>query len=42
MAHSPVDVSTIGQIPGTSVICTLCGNHLVDDGERGWRIAGEE
>jgi hypothetical protein len=39
--HDPIDVGTLGQIPGTSVICGRCGNHLVNT-ESGWRLAGEE
>jgi hypothetical protein len=41
LEHDPIDVGTLGQIPGTSVICGRCGNHLVNT-ESGWRLAGEE
>lgn len=39
LEHDPADISTLGDRPGTRVICTRCGNHLVAGDGGGWAIA---
>lgn len=38
--HQPVDISTLGDLPETRMLCTRCGNYLVPAGGGTWRIAG--
>lgn len=40
--HQPVDVGTLGDLPGTRILCTGCGNHLVGTEDGRWRIAETE
>lgn len=37
--HDPADIGTLGDRPGTRVLCTRCGNHLVAGDSGGWAIA---